>query len=536
MALVYRTGRFPVKAKSIHLLVSARRWLRLLPFAIGAAACGGYLAAELRLGGGAGWPLDDAWIHAEFARHLGSGDGLAYRPPELVAGSTAPLWTGLLALGFLPGLGILAWGKLLGVACFLGAIAATRRLAVTLGIGEGTALLAACLTAGTGWLVWSALSGLEIALFAWLSIAGIELHARERGLQRLPLSLPLLALACLARPEGLLLLALACADRAVAARDRAAWRSLAGGAALAAAVLLPVALAYVAIGGSPLPTTFAAKTEGFVRWVPEARHLYAALGVFFRAQPLLVLCAAGGALDLAARWGGPRDRGLLPALWLFGLPLAQSLLGAPAGPLLGNFGRYLFPLLPLAIVLGLLGCAGLAARLASLPARRRLAATATLVALLAAPAAAELARTAGRFAQAVRNVREGDVAMALWLRERLPRQALLAVHDVGALGHFLPNPLIDLAGILDAGARQAMARAGAAGADWQAGLLDYLAARRPDYLVVFPEFLPFLARPELSFRLVREIRVPDNITMASDRIALYSTPWTDQPLRGGGEP
>ena len=68
--------------------------------------------------------------------------------------------------------------------------------------------LAAVLVATTHWLVWSALSGMEILLFTCLSLWGVLLHLRGQSLS----ALPVLGLACLARPEGYLLLAAAVAE------------------------------------------------------------------------------------------------------------------------------------------------------------------------------------------------------------------------------------------------------------------------------------------------------------------------------------
>ena len=57
-----------------------------------------FLQTELRLTGGRlGVPLDDAWIHYQFARNLAQGDGFSYNPGEPTPGSTAPLWTLMLA-------------------------------------------------------------------------------------------------------------------------------------------------------------------------------------------------------------------------------------------------------------------------------------------------------------------------------------------------------------------------------------------------------------------------------------------------------
>ena len=49
-------------------------------------------------GGVIGAPLDDAWIHFQFARNLSQGHGFSYNPGQPTPGSTAPLWTLLLAL------------------------------------------------------------------------------------------------------------------------------------------------------------------------------------------------------------------------------------------------------------------------------------------------------------------------------------------------------------------------------------------------------------------------------------------------------
>ncbi|MEO7793488.1 MAG: hypothetical protein ABIV06_01840, partial [Thermoanaerobaculia bacterium] len=76
-----------------------------------------FLAAEAWLFDG-DWqlPLDDSWIHLVFARSLAQGQGLAFNPDQLVAATTAPLWTALLGLlALLPG-SLLLWAQLAGIA------------------------------------------------------------------------------------------------------------------------------------------------------------------------------------------------------------------------------------------------------------------------------------------------------------------------------------------------------------------------------------------------------------------------------------
>src|SRR5687767_10568851 len=280
----------------------------------------GYIAVELRLLGRLGLPLDDGWIHLQFARNLASGHGLSYNPGELVAGSTAPLWTALLSILFLLPGNVLVWTKLLGVAFYLACIAATGRLARELGVRRGLAALAAATTLAVHWLVWSALSGMETVLFTWLTLTGLVRHLRERrDAAALPLAFPLFALAALARPEGFLLIGLALADRVLfrtgavraatesrpyeppAARDGSRYGPILVGLAAAGLLVLPMLLFNWTASGSVWPTTFQAKAGGSPRWLPELRFLHVALGIFFRLVPWAALLAGAGVLALAVR-------------------------------------------------------------------------------------------------------------------------------------------------------------------------------------------------------------------------------------------
>ncbi|MFL6202956.1 MAG: hypothetical protein ACJ76J_27630, partial [Thermoanaerobaculia bacterium] len=305
---------------------SPPRWL--VPASV--AACLVYLGAELFLVGGLGFPLDDSWIHLQFARNLVAGNGLSYNPGELVTGSTSPLWTAVLSLLFyLPG-NLVVWTKILGIALHVAAIDATWRLGRELGLRRGLAALAAVLTLATSWLVWSALSGMEIPLFIFLSLQGIILHLRERSdaqiqPSRPPLSLGVLAVAALARPEGLALLVLAAVDRLLvferAAEGeggglrwrRPAWRPLLAGIGLAVCALAGPLLFYRWAGGSFLPTTFAAKGGAVRHYLPDLQYLNLVFTIFFRPQPYMSLLAGAGVLALIERLGTPRDRGLLTA-------------------------------------------------------------------------------------------------------------------------------------------------------------------------------------------------------------------------------
>lgn len=499
-----------------------------------------YSSNEFRAIGGLGFPLDDSWIHLQFARQVALGQGLAYRGADLVSGSTAPLWTALLSLSMLLPVPIVLTVKALGITLFALSAIAVWRLARALDLEPSLATLAMTLFLFTDWMVWSALSGMEILLAIWLSLEGSILHLRERRSQELPpRSLLLFALAALVRPELLLLVVLALIDRVLdlgrgeaGSRVSSRSRALLPGVVAACLPLVVVATVNVVIGGSPFPQTLAVKTEGINHILPPLRSLFRVVEILFRPQPFMALLAGGGALALFDRLGGERDRGLLPAMWLFGLPLAYATLSPPDGEMVvGNFGRYFFVLLPFMIVLGVVALESASLRLRELLDGSALARPVMLsiVLVLLLPSVAATLRGAQRYARNVFDVETSDVAAGHWLRQTLPETAVLAVQDVGAIAYLTENPLIDMAGITTPeilpyikGDRRGSDASGLG------GLFEYLREQRVDYMVLFPESyggMKTLLELEPELRPVYEREIPGNITMAGSRLLVLATPW-----------
>lgn len=513
--------------------------LRFLAPALAALAALAYLAAELYLFGRPAFPLDDSWIHLHFARHLADGHGLSYDGETRVTGSTAPLWTALVSIGFAVSDGFgLAWAKLLGIVGFVAAVAGCERLGEEIGLRHRTSTLAAIVVATSPWLVWSALSGMEVTTFTALVAWGLVLHLRERRRPQgppgsPPRSLFVLAAASLARPEGLLVLVVALADRIVRFEGRTPRLRLSGstlaGLALVAVVLAPTLAFYAVVGGSPLPTTFAVKAgggeaEGFLAGLwPNGRYLVLVAGILLRSQPVTTLLALVGAVVLLARLGSRRDAGFALAAWLAGQPLAYAVLANEGGPLpLGNFGRYHFPLLLATAILGVLALDRLASRRAFAALALGVLAAQTFV-LLPGPL---------RYAQTVGNVEDSDVAAARWLAERLPPGAVVAAQDAGALAFFLPEQrLLDLAGIVTPEALRVLRaedpRWGGPGVYWEERLVRWLREHEtpPDVLVVFASSYPALAASP-GFERVAGFEVENNVTMAGDALVVLSPPWS----------
>jgi arabinofuranosyltransferase len=474
-----------------------------------------FLARERMLAGTLGFPLDDSWIHLHFARNLAEGAGFSYNPEVPVAGSTAPLWTlmlaGVLTLG---GPGVMS-AKVTGTALAAGVSLLTWRLAAAWTGNRWLALLAGVSVAGSGPLLWGALSGMEVTLAALLVTSALLAHTWGRPWT----TSALLGLAALARPESILLLPLLWLAGSPTAR-RAAMLAIP-----AALLLAPWAAFNLWTTGSLLPATASAKVEGGLlalvsgtreplRQALVARPLAFAwewvrwlwsVNVFL---PVLVLPG------LAVTWARGGRALFLPATALLLHPIAMALLAAYRGPGFQE-GRYSIHLLPLAFTVaamalippgGRTGAAGLGH-----------AVRGGLALGLVVAGAIALLPAASRYGWAVQNIEAMQVHLGHWARDHTPPGARLAVNDVGAIAYVSRREIVDMMGLVTPTIIP-YRRQG------EPGVLRYLQSACPDYLIVFPEWFPALTR-ESQFSPIYRVRLTNNTVAGADEMVVYETVW-----------
>jgi arabinofuranosyltransferase len=434
-----------------------------------------FLVRERAIAHGAGFPLDDSWIHLHFARNLAEGAGFSYNPGVPVAGSTAPVWTILLAGGVLVGGASLATAKVLGVVVTLAAALVLRRACLAWGAPADVALSAAVAFLWMGPVAWGALSGMEVGLAALLVAAALLALARDRTAWAAVAG----ALAALARPEALLLLPFLLLARPLT------WRRVAVFAAVTVTVLAPAVAFSWATVGAPFPATAAAKVEGgLLGWLGGVREP-ASLTWWGRPRAFVTewahwlmqthwLLPAAVLVALAVVWRRRARALAVVGLALVAHPLGMALLAPYRGPAFQE-GRYSIHLLPLAIVL----CA---VALGAPELRRRRVALGIFLALALAP----LAPAAERYAWGVQNINAMQVHLGRWVSDHTPRRATLAVNDIGAIAYFSRREVIDLMGLVTPEILP-YRREG------ESGVMEFVVARCPDFLIIFPTWFPRLA-------------------------------------------
>ncbi len=407
-----------------------------------ALAVAGYLIASSRVTG-MGFPLDDAWIHQTYARNLAQFGEWAFVPGQPSAGSTAPFWSLLLALGYALRIPYFAWTFLLGGLSLLGLGAAGEALARRYSPGMKPSFpWVGFFLIGEWHLVWAAVSGMETLLFGICILLALWLSSRAQGRAWGLVGL-LVGASVWVRPDGITLLGPAVF---VLLFGRASWgerlRRLAWLAAGALALFIPYLLFNLVIQGSIWPNTFYAKQAEYavqrqvpliLRFLNEVKLPLIGSGVFLLPGFLVFSWKA---------WRQRRWDALAAILWFCG----YAFLYAVRLPVTYQYGRYFIPAMPVYFITGLVGTIPLVQSLRG----SRLPWLLARVALLSGLAVwlAFYGIGAGRYAQDVVIIETEMVATARWVAASTPPQALIAAHDIGALGYFGNRRLLDLAGLV----------------------------------------------------------------------------------------
>jgi hypothetical protein len=358
-------------------------------------------------------------------------------------------------------------------------------------------------------LVWAAASGMETLLFAALGLQIVAIFAVTVSTSsprpshaRLLLLGFLCGLLILTRPDGVVLVLLVAVGLLLQPQpvsQRVMGVALLG---LATAVpLIPYFLFNLSASGSIWPNTFYAKQAEY--------QAELATPLFARFATLLYFSLGGPATG----WRGLSSAhllllpGLLVAGWqavrqdwqtrrlLYALPLLWAgghvLLYAWRLPVTYQHGRYLFPAMAVWVLYGLAGWLWLWGRVGNGRVARiaKRVGSLTFVLLLLF----FLLLGVQTYATDVTFIEGEMVAVAHWLADNTPPDALIAAHDIGAIGYWAERPLLDLAGLISPEIIPLLAD--------ESALSQYILVSEADYLVTAPgwPYHDLTQNPDLQF-------------------------------------
>ncbi|MEZ4312039.1 MAG: hypothetical protein R3F14_28770 [Polyangiaceae bacterium] len=506
-----------------------------LALVIGCAAV--FFVPALRRTGVWPAPLDDVYIHFDFARSIGQGHPFEWIPGNgYSSGATSLLYPLVLAPGWIVGfrgawLGLYA--ALVACVCLVDLCRSLRALAG--GAPGWVAALFPALVLCVPLLDWSWFSGMEVALFgavlgrAALSVRRAEeapAEARRRAQRRAG---GMLALLVAVRPEAVALAAPLAVAVAMGAVSLGAVGSLVRAGGPAAALVAAPALANRAWTGEWAAAGAVRKlliSDPYLTRLDVAigalKNLIAlrttALDAALGGWPLSLLVPALVGAALIDR----RERRVAAALVVGALGML-GLVALNSTALFQNW-RYAAPSLAMLLVAAGLGGASLARR-----ARRRrsvglaVVAAGGMVAAIAAPRRG-FERQIDHFARASANIAEQQVEVGRRLARREPRPRRVFLSDAGAIPYFSGLPALDGLGL---GGYRGMpfARASVHGVPAVIELLQRMeVSERPDVMAVYPSWWGGLA--DVFGKRFDAVAIEDNVICGAPEKVLFEADWS----------
>jgi hypothetical protein len=449
-----------------------------LPLAFVAAFSLGFFLFTSKQLSGLGFPLDDAWIHQTYARNLIQRGEWSFIPGQPSAGSTSPLWSMILSIGYLLHFKPIVWTYFLGwVQLWLIALLSVYGLTIFVPERASLALWGGILMLLEFHLVWAAGSGMETLLFAIL-VTGFLIWLARPNVHWFAMGL-WVGLSAWVRPDGITLLGpvvmvLVMTESVCKARLRKSLQVVAGFLLLFG----PYLLFNRALAGAWWPNTFFAKQAEYSILLNQS------LMSRFVDQLALPLIGVGivllpGFIYSVYRSVRTRRWALLAGvIWLIG----YLLLYAWRLPVTYQHGRYVIPAMPVYFLFGLAGLIDLL-DIHSGVMWRRILFKGWLLSGLAVLIAFWL-RGSFAYAQDVAVIETEMVATATWVADHTAQEALIAAHDIGALGYFGDRQIVDLAGLVSPEVIPFIRD--------EQRLAAYLDYQQVDYLVTFPRWYPQL--------------------------------------------
>ncbi|MEO8664612.1 MAG: hypothetical protein ABI462_03870 [Ignavibacteria bacterium] len=487
-----------------------------------------------------GVPLDDTWIHFQFADNFSNGHFFEYNIGEPTAGTTSPLYVivlgtaGLITKNFI--LSSLLISSLfylfscllvykISMLIFEMAQSQFQNSAVKDFISPGfLSILAALLTVFAGRFAWAGLSGMETTMFTFFCLAGVLSYLKDIQSKRFTLLPTLLfALAATSRPEGFLLYSIYILVMFVNSIKVKTLRSNYFRIFISVFIFLCLTLPYFIfsykLSGNFLPNTFRGQ-GGHFDFIPDLTYVRIGIIFFFRDNfftALLYLFAVLFYFKNTKRFFNDLKYLNMIFLWIILLPAVSSIVI----PNWRHHVRYLIPLIPFiniasVYVLELVMRTNFFVKFNKSFLRPKKVGITILAVSFIYYAVYVIA-----LGKNTDNINNQQVKLAAWVNENVPRDATIALNDIGAITFINKNRIIDMAGLVT----PEMLQYGKYNIEDRLDSINYLLKKNNvSYIIIYDHwYREFLDKYGNTLTFVTSAYLEENTICGGDEMKVYKT-------------
>lgn len=407
------------------------------------------------------FPLDDPWIHLTFAKNLAEYGSFSYFRNELVtAGSTSPIYTFILAAGFLITKNEMWLSYITGILFFVLAVFYFYRTAgQTFPKENWLAIAAALIFVFDKWINLISVTGMETTLYIFLLVACFYYYRKRNAV----LFAVMLGLTFWARPDALAFIGAITIDylfllyvKNRAPKDNEATplfskSDLLKIGAVSGGIIAVYFIMNLLISGSLLPNTYGAKVSYYS---PEFRSRtdflkFEVWEYFTESAYLLIfipfIFAVIKLLVDSSRFKYNHNLAAfifiiaLIFIYWYKLPYAH------------RFGRYLMPVLPFYILLAVYGGRVFFKWLAEYLSEKNIVNALNVILLVSTIVffVSGYVKHNVTYTEQSHHIYIRQVEAAKWLKNNTPEGSIVGTHDVGAIAFYSDRKVVDVVGLIN---------------------------------------------------------------------------------------
>jgi len=402
------------------------------------------------------FPLDDPWIHLTFAKNLFQYFSFSYFKDEMVtAGSTSPLYTILISLGFLITNNEMALSYIVGILFFVLSSLAFYKLSSFEFHKENIfAMLCTGIFIIDKWINFIAVSGMETTMFIFILILCAYFYRKRKAV---PFAI-MLGLIMWTRPDGVAFIGAIIIDYALV---RIYFQNQLNLKLFSEGDLKKIGIIFLgiiglyfamnlALSGSILPNTYSAK---LTYYSPEFRNRFDFIETevweYFKAGAYYVLMIGFVFSFLKLLFDLYKKNYNQNTLYIAFILLLVIIYFIKL-PYAHRFGRYMMPIIPFFILVGTIGFRDLA-RLINKYTDNALFSKSVFYILIGITyfiGIKNYDENREGYAEQCKYIYDRQVKAAMWIRDNTNENDVIATHDVGAIGYYGNRKIVDVAGLI----------------------------------------------------------------------------------------